>query len=161
MIPIELKTSFQMVLSEMMIETYEPCKFYSSTSGREGWQGAVEILYRLLKCKLVEFWPSSPLKALECENVEEYAVFLSKNNPYYLTHKKEISEQKDSEIFKFWFGPLLVITDVMKDMLTRHQVVELEEQDQLSDSFFNELEEVFIKNNVPWSDKPLFSVVDE
>lgn len=159
MMPNRIQVLLQKVLSEMRIETYEPHIYmYGGSDNRyESWQDAVEVIFRLLKSNLVEFWPSNPLVSLGCENFEDYALALSENDPYYLSHMVEINDEQYFRIFEHWSAPLLILTDVTKKLIDKYQIGYSEEN--LSLPFIQEVEIAFVKNNVPWSDKPLFPIM--
>jgi hypothetical protein len=117
-------------------------------SHKERWQLAVDTTYRLLMSGLLESsLGESDDDAVVREKYFNYAVLLSKSDPF----------TSDVKLIAPWHEWDLCGTKLCKDLIEKHGVINLE-LGSISDGFINDIELLFEKNNVPWSNFPLIPI---
>lgn len=126
--------------------------------GRREWQLAVDLFYRLLVCDLVQLWPEGYLgKAgkYTFDGPLDFCQALAQQNPY--------SFEETSQMPVPWIGPNIGMTDKLRELLKKHDMVLTKENRwphtwPLNEAFIEDIESIFEAHGVDWSDEPLIPI---
>lgn len=109
---------------------------------REDWQNTVEIIYRLLKSKLLFM-----VGVTDTEDIGWFYEDLKNNDPF---------DQYESGI---WMDQLLYPSSECKALLKKYGIDNYDAP--TSKAFWDEVEALFEAAGVPWTDKPLIPIRPE
>ena len=110
---------------------------YSSTR----WQFAVDMIYRTLRCDLIAVH-----KFVQCCDEESFLEAIRSQSPY------------GSAGGVLWNGTLIYGTERLSRLIDAYFTSSGESNDTLNPAFIEALEQIFVENGVPWSDKPLLPI---
>lgn len=122
---------------------------------RKKWQSTVDLIYRLVSSGLLKLWPEGMLDGkgeLTFDGPLDFARELAKHDPF--SYEEKVKDPIP------WIGPHLCLTDKAKQLIAKHGLDDSVKCDELSIDFINELEEMFEKAGVPWSETPLVPIRD-
>ncbi len=122
---------------------------------RKKWQSTVDLIYRLVSTGLLDLWPEGMMDGkgeLTFDGPLDFAQELARQNPF------SFEEAGNKPVP--WIGPELFLTEKAKQLIAKHGLDDSVKCDELSIDFINELEEMFEKAGVPWSETPLVPIRD-
>lgn len=110
------------------------------------WQFAVDMIYRGIRCGLMNVWDGCELRSRGEQTlalVNELAQF---------------DPDSDSESsLGCWVGPEIEATDLCEALVKKFDIQNFE-QGQICEPFIEEIEALFDRNGVSWSDAPLIEL---
>ena len=151
-IPYSVALELQYCVGSMALDCFNPFYYLNAFNGvlgcgvgydRVSWQMTVDVIHRLVKSKMV-YYPWAQDGGEEYDRlIEALRIFDDK----WATRAE-------------WFDDLCP-TNLCLDLIERHDLTNGMGFDgyRLSGSFVDEIEGVFEKSGVPWSDKPLVPIV--
>ncbi|WP_185824911.1 hypothetical protein [Xanthomonas sp. SI] len=118
-------------------------------------QLSVDMIYRFIKCGVVEFFPDDWVEDAGFRSIDDYFEKLaSVDKNKKSTSLGELSKQHDLDM-GVWLEPQLVSTELGESIFKRCFAEKEVSDDESLDMFREELESLFKKNNVPWTSRPL------
>lgn len=154
-IPENLKKGVQFTVSLLAVDCYSPMSYLGgiapydeSDDGRYRWQLAVDVLYRFVMCGLVEVpWERNGGNYDEKVHGPLFHVLRTKdpNGPFYVEWHDELCP-----------------TEFCKQIIDKYDLTENAGTPdyEVCEPFIEELEALFERHGVPWSDEPLLPVQD-
>lgn len=129
------------------------------TGSSEDWQLGVEIIYRLLICRLIKTSPENAFgknKDIDySENVLHYCRVLAKINPNVAEEYCKIVEPYGL----VWYYILIYASTEARELLERHGMEDKSDQNPpLNQLLIEEIEDIFQSNNVAWQSTPLIPI---
>ncbi|MDL5364130.1 hypothetical protein QSH18_00760 [Xanthomonas sp. NCPPB 2654] len=147
-----------LILSEMPViffgmdgtglDEYPAC----STSSQ---QLSVDMIYRFIKCGLVEFLPDDWVEDAGFKSIDDYFEKLASVDKNKKSTSVEGVSRQHALDMGVWLEPQLVSTDFGESIFKRCFAEKEVSDDESLGRFREELESLFKKNNVPWANKPL------
>ena len=107
---------------------------------RSLWQFAVDIIYRGIKCGLIDVWDGGN----RAPGTIDYSLELV----------KELARFDPRSHHVCWFGSELEATELCQSLVDKYGIYNFE-QGELCDPFIEEVEALFAHNQVEWSNFPL------
>ena len=116
------------------------------------WQLAVDNIYRLYACKLIEIFyiAGNGVKLLNTD-ITKFCQELAKDNPFEYKNKEAIS-------FENWYGVDIYLTEKGEELYNRF--FPNGEYEILNIEFIKELESIFYDYGLPFSKNPIFKILD-
>jgi len=106
------------------------------------WQLSVDMIYRTLKCDLIEVF-----KYLNCHDRQSFLDAIRRYGP-------------DNHIdIVLWNATLIYGTGKLEALVRSFFGTPSNGRDKLNPAFIEALEQIFAENGVPWSDKPLLPIM--
>lgn len=134
----------------VLLEDELPISFLLSINDKNSWQFAVEIIYRLVVCNIVEFYPDILLKDPKYPNetyhgIHDFCCHLSRSDP--------------SGDFNIWFNAQINLTDYGKKLVGSYFHNFDKWHTAINKKFIERLEGIFNENNVNWDENnPKFPI---
>lgn len=134
----------------ILIQDELSCSFLLSNDNPNAWQFAVELIYRLKTCDLIDFSFDVLNKSLSSPDttysgLDDFCYHLSKTNP-----------SSDSNI---WFDAQLSLTKKGQTLMSYYFKDFTNWDKEINIPFIDKLEEIFHNYNVPWDeDRPIFPI---
>ncbi len=150
-LPISLQEGLQFTIQLFGYDCYNALSFLSGVDRsihdqRARWQVAVDTVYRLLVCGLVE-QPFAKTDGTYVESVHgPYMAFLASDDPF----------SPDFDGGYMWFDDLCS-TPLCDELIAKHKLLGRLSEDVSAD-FIAELEALFEAHGVGWSEQPLIPV---
>lgn len=107
------------------------------------WQLAVDMIYRGIKCGLMDVWDGA--------NKERGAM------DYSLELVKKLAQFDPESDHVCWFGPELEASELCKTLTEKFNIYDYELGD-ICEPFIEEIEALFVLNEVEWSKYPLIKL---
>ncbi|MDO4907527.1 hypothetical protein [Neisseria sp.] len=113
----------------------------------EDWQCAVEFIYRILKCELVDVWPHDILikgNEYSYDGIEGYCKELANHNPI-----------NDTPLV--WTSPDITLTEKGQELVNKYLIFDGEYSNKfdVNCNFIEELEKIFDDYGVCWDEQSI------
>lgn len=144
---------FQMYL--ITLDRHSPESFITSTYAlcqdpKSRWQLSVDIIYRCGVCGLMNLCNSEAWQAEGISDVGDLSKTLAKLNP---------EDWNNNLVLKYWVAPEIVGTDFCQSLCDKYDLHGYSyTPGVVCESFIEEVEALFERNGVSWSDTPLIEL---
>jgi len=153
--PLDTALWLQFNLYLITLEGYSPSLFIDGGPGGNNgkmyrWQLAVDTLYRCLTCEIMYIWNDAWLNSVGVKNKLGFINALALHNPF---DEDDFSENGAA----YWLDPLLYGTDCCRLLINKYNIGKFEGK-TVCKPFIDEIELVFERHGVGWSETPLIFV---
>ena len=119
-------------------------------------QLAVDMIYRCLKCGLIDIDPEGWRQAYGVDDIEGFAERLAQVDQFGGRRLDEAAHNKRMDDMMSWLGPELYCTEAGEALVSRYFPRALDLEDERNVAGFNEeICELFEANGVPWTNEAL------
>ena len=156
--PSNVAAWLQCQLYLITIDRYSPESFTTSTytlcqDPKCRWQLAVDIIYRCGVCGLMDLWNRDLWQAEGISDVGVLAKVLAQLNP---------EDLEDSLVLNYWVAPEIIGTDLCQSLSEKYDLDSYSyTPGVICESYIEEIEALFDRNGLSWSDAPLIELDDK
>ena len=118
-------------------------------------QLSVDMIYRFVKCGLVEFFPGDWIEDAGFKSIDDYFEKLASVDKNKKSTSIEGEPRQHALDMGVWLEPQLISTDFGEALFKKCFPDKDVSNNECLDKFREALEDLFKKNNVSWTNKPL------